>query len=95
MWAEDRKLPWVVPATFKYTLSNWNPTFSGFQQHVCSSIQSRLTARKDAQEFLEYMLEKLHEDLNRVNDKPYFTGVETNGKTESEIADEVGRFYYC
>jgi hypothetical protein len=37
------------------------------------------------------MLDKLNEDLNRVTDKPYFEGVETDGKTITEIAEEVWR----
>jgi len=36
--------------------------FSGFEQH-------------DSQEFLLFILDTLHEDLNRVLEKPYTTGV--------------------
>lgn len=30
---------------------------------------------QDSQEFLNYFLDKLHEDLNRVKDKPYIENI--------------------
>ncbi|KAL6068112.1 Ubiquitin carboxyl-terminal hydrolase 11 [Balamuthia mandrillaris] len=63
-FAELLKLIWsgrytsVVPREFKSILSKYAPQFSGYQQH-------------DSQEFLTFVLDGLHEDLNRVVDKPY------------------------
>ncbi len=46
------------PIRFKAQLGKFNPQFSGADQ-------------QDAQEFLNYMLDVLHEDSNRVRKKPY------------------------
>eukprot|EP00947_MAST-08B_sp_MAST-8B-sp1_P004126 g4126.t1 len=48
----------IRPGTFKAKVSSFAPQFSGYEQH-------------DAQEFLAFLLDGLHEDLNRVLDKPY------------------------
>lgn len=47
----------------------------GYQQH-------------DSSELLNYVLDGLHEDLNRIKKKPYFGDLNTNGKTEEQIANE-------
>ncbi|KEP46138.1 putative ubiquitin carboxyl-terminal hydrolase, partial [Rhizoctonia solani 123E] len=47
-----------APREFKHTLGKFAPAFSGYQQH-------------DTQEFLGFLLDGLHEDLNRVLKKPY------------------------
>lgn len=68
----------------KYQLA---PQFSGFQQH-------------DAQELLAYLLDMLHEDLNRVTDKPYvelkvinrvhdLTWQESDGRLDEIVAEEA------
>ena len=49
-----------------------NSLFTGFAQH-------------DAQEFMAFLLDGLHEDLNRVRDKPYTTTVESDGR-EDEVS---------
>lgn len=46
------------PTNFKYTIGHCNSAFSGYMQ-------------QDSQEFLAFLLDGLHEDLNRVLDKPY------------------------
>jgi ubiquitin carboxyl-terminal hydrolase 4/11 len=48
----------VGPKNFKLTLGKWAPQFSGFQQ-------------QDSQELLSFLMDGLHEDLNRVLKKPY------------------------
>ncbi len=45
------------PWNFKKAIATFQSMFSGYQQH-------------DTQEFLNYLLDGLHEDLNRVNKKP-------------------------
>ncbi|GAX27128.1 hypothetical protein FisN_13Lh324 [Fistulifera solaris] len=62
--AELMKIMWCSrfgeksPIRFKAHLGKFNPQFSGADQ-------------QDAQEFLNYMLDVLHEDSNRVRKKPY------------------------
>lgn len=46
------------PAALKRAISRFAPMFSGYMQH-------------DAGELINYLLDGLHEDLNRVYDKPY------------------------
>lgn len=48
----------VTPRDFKFTLSKFAPAFSGWQQH-------------DSQELIAFLLDGLHEDLNRIKKKPY------------------------
>ena len=50
--------PSLPPSEFKKTIGRFAPNFSGFGQ-------------QDSQEFLAFVLDGLHEDLNRVRDKPY------------------------
>jgi ubiquitin carboxyl-terminal hydrolase 8 len=49
MWSRDESV--VVPSDFKYLIGELNPSFSGNDQH-------------DSQEFLSFLLDQLHEDLN-------------------------------
>lgn len=49
------------------------PQFANFAQH-------------DAHEFLSFLLDGLHEDLNRVRSKPYTTTVEANGRPDIEVS---------
>lgn len=48
----------VAPRDFKRVIEKYAPQFSGYQQH-------------DSQELVAFLLDGLHEDLNRVQDKPY------------------------
>jgi len=63
-WAELMKAMWlsngtvVEPLTFKNSMATFAPQFSGCQQH-------------DAQELISFLLDGIHEDLNRVQKKPY------------------------
>jgi ubiquitin carboxyl-terminal hydrolase 4/11/15 len=61
----------VAPRNFKYTLGKHAEQFMGFDQH-------------DSQEFLGYLLDKIHEDLNRVERKPYVEQVEAKPGEEDE-----------
>lgn len=49
--------------------------FSGFAQH-------------DSQELLNFVLDALHEDLNRVKKKPYIESAESNGRPDEVVAWE-------
>ncbi|XP_040448195.1 ubiquitin carboxyl-terminal hydrolase 4 isoform X3 [Falco naumanni] len=52
------------------------PQFSGYQQ-------------QDSQELLAFLLDGLHEDLNRVKKKPYLELKDANGRPDSEVAKEA------
>lgn len=65
----------VAPRTFKSKLAHFAPQFSGFNQH-------------DSQEFLAFLLDGLHEDVNRVKTKPYVEVKDSDGRPDEEVADE-------
>ncbi|XP_008799885.2 ubiquitin carboxyl-terminal hydrolase 8-like isoform X2 [Phoenix dactylifera] len=73
LWAHD-KTP-VVPRSFKAMLARFAPQFSGFNQH-------------DSQELLAFLLDGLHEDLNRVKCKPYLEAKDACGRPDEIVADE-------
>jgi ubiquitin carboxyl-terminal hydrolase 4/11/15 len=66
------------PRDFKYRLERFAPQFSGYQQH-------------DSQELLAFLLDGLHEDLNRVRVKPYRETREADGRPDEEVAREAWR----
>lgn len=43
------------------------------------------------QEFMSFLMDGLHEDLNRVKQKPYTEAVEGNGRPDEEVASEAWR----
>ena len=54
LWSGDHSS--VSPSSFKTTLARFAPQFSGYQQH-------------DSQELIAFLLDGIHEDLNRVKQK--------------------------
>ncbi|KAG7666111.1 uncharacterized protein J8A68_000367 [[Candida] subhashii] len=48
----------ITPREFKSTIGRYSSMFSGYLQ-------------QDSQEFLSWLLDALHEDLNRIHEKPY------------------------
>eukprot|EP00184_Porphyridium_aerugineum_P008474 CAMPEP_0184692250 /NCGR_PEP_ID=MMETSP0313-20130426/804_1 /TAXON_ID=2792 /ORGANISM="Porphyridium aerugineum, Strain SAG 1380-2" /LENGTH=1268 /DNA_ID=CAMNT_0027150069 /DNA_START=258 /DNA_END=4064 /DNA_ORIENTATION=- len=69
----------VAPRAFKQRMSIWAPQFSGYYQH-------------DSQELLAFLLDGLHEDLNRIEKKPYVETVEAkDGETDDYVAKEAWR----
>jgi ubiquitin C-terminal hydrolase len=69
--------PIYTPTRFKQTLADFSPMFSGYDQH-------------DAQELATFLLDGLHEDLNRVvGKKPYIEdlGELKEGPRLVEVAD--------
>uniref|UniRef100_A0A2C9V083 Ubiquitin carboxyl-terminal hydrolase n=1 Tax=Manihot esculenta TaxID=3983 RepID=A0A2C9V083_MANES len=68
----------VAPRTFKSKLARFAPQFSGFNQH-------------DSQELLAFLLDGLHEDLNRVKCKPYVEAKDGDDRPDEEVADEYWR----
>ena len=58
IWNPTTSATTFAPREFKAELQRFAPQFSGYQQH-------------DSQELVAFLLEGLHEDLNRVLKKPY------------------------
>ncbi|KAE8913737.1 hypothetical protein PF005_g2670 [Phytophthora fragariae] len=70
-------VPSTSPGNLKRAISRFAPQFSGFQQH-------------DAQELLAYIIDGLHEDLNRVKHKPYTEVKESDGsQDDAAVAKEA------
>ncbi|PPD70346.1 hypothetical protein GOBAR_DD32775 [Gossypium barbadense] len=65
----------VAPRMFKFKLAKFAPQFDGYNQH-------------DSQEFLAFLLDGLHEDLNCVKCKPYIEAKDAEGRPDEEVADE-------
>ena len=65
----------VAPRRLKNTIADFAPQFSGFQQH-------------DAHELLAFLLDGLHEDVNRVKRRVLTAAIESNGRPDRVVARE-------
>lgn len=70
----------VSPKHFKWQLGKFAPQFGGY-------------AQQDSQELLSFLLDGLHEDLNRIMVKPYKEEKDSNGRSDAEIAAEAWENY--
>ncbi|KAK5174694.1 uncharacterized protein LTR77_001776 [Saxophila tyrrhenica] len=72
----------VAPKAFKGALGNVAPMFSGYGQ-------------QDSQEFLSFLVDALHEDLNRVLKKPYNENPDSTDETvkDPQKIIELGETY--
>lgn len=68
------------PTSLKNVIGQYAPQFAGYQQ-------------QDSQEVMNFLLDGLHEDLNRVKQKPYTEPVEANGRSDVEVAREEWQQY--
>ena len=59
------------PKNFKQTLGKYAPMFSGYGQ-------------QDSQEFMSFLIDGLHEDLNRIQKKPYIENPESDDNTVND-----------
>ncbi|KAG8195379.1 hypothetical protein JTE90_001395 [Oedothorax gibbosus] len=66
----------VAPLKLRLTIGKYAPRFNGFQQH-------------DSQELLAFLIDGLHEDLNRVHEKPYTGLKDSDGRPDEEVASEA------
>ncbi|XP_014513603.1 ubiquitin carboxyl-terminal hydrolase 9 [Vigna radiata var. radiata] len=73
LWSSGRTA--IPPRAFKSKLARFAPQFSGYNQH-------------DSQELLAFLLDGLHEDLNRVKQKPYIEMKDSDGRPDEEVASE-------
>ncbi|XP_062204947.1 ubiquitin carboxyl-terminal hydrolase 9-like isoform X2 [Phragmites australis] len=78
LWSAGRTS--VAPRAFKSKLSRFAPQFSGYNQH-------------DSQELLAFLLDGLHEDLNRVKKKPYIEAKDADGRPDEEFAEECWNYH--
>ncbi|PIA50657.1 hypothetical protein AQUCO_01200104v1 [Aquilegia coerulea] len=78
LWAPGRTP--INPRPFKAKLARFAPQFSGYNQH-------------DSQELLAFLLDGLHEDLNRVKHKPYLKSRDADGRPDEEVANEYWANY--
>lgn len=66
----------IAPRSFKMNLGFCNPMFAGYYQ-------------QDSQEFLSFLLDGLHEDLNRIKKKPYVENAQYGMDFDYNNANEV------
>ncbi|ESO97937.1 hypothetical protein LOTGIDRAFT_153048 [Lottia gigantea] len=66
----------IAPLKLRWTIGKYAPRFNGFQQH-------------DSQELLSFLLDGLHEDLNRVHNKPYVELKDSDGRPDAVVAREA------
>ncbi|XP_059012609.1 LOW QUALITY PROTEIN: ubiquitin carboxyl-terminal hydrolase 11 [Mustela lutreola] len=66
----------IVPHVFKTKVGHFASQFLGYQQH-------------DSQELLSFLLDGLHEDLNRVKKKEYVELCDAAGRPDQEVAQEA------
>ena len=74
MWGGQYQV--VAPKVLKQVVGEFQPRFSGYQQ-------------QDSSEFLSFLLDGLHEDLNRVHKKPTTQPVESAGRKDEVVAKEA------
>ena len=64
---------YFYPRKLKKVIATRSSHFSGYSQH-------------DSHEFMSYLLDGLHEDLNRIRDKPQTSPIDEEGLTDTELA---------
>lgn len=79
MWAG--KISYYAPKNLKQNVARYAPQFSGYSQ-------------QDSQEFMSFLLDGLHEDLNLIKQKPYVEKKDDDGSIEdSKLAAEQWDYY--
>ena len=78
LWRGEQNV--FAPKKFKKILGQYNEQFAGYDQH-------------DSQELITFLLDGLHEDLNRVSKKPYVEDPEGDGRPEEVVAAESWKGY--
>ena len=74
IWSTGSGSTSYSPREFKQALQRFAPQFSGYQQH-------------DSQELVAFLLDGLHEDLNRVLKKPYVEKPDWEGGGDKELVE--------
>ena len=76
LWGGDED--YINPSYFKRIFEHFVQKFSGY-------------AQQDSNEFLIYLLDKIHEDLNTITVKPY---IEMEEKKENQTDEEVSKVWW-
>ncbi|KAF2456445.1 hypothetical protein BDY21DRAFT_287701 [Lineolata rhizophorae] len=79
---DDHAPSFFTPKNFKFAVGKYAPAFSGYGQ-------------QDSQEFLSFLVDGLHEDLNRIVNKPYKENPESDDKTvhDPEAIRQLGETF--
>lgn len=72
IWDPSSPMTSYSPREFKSVLQRFAPQFAGYQQH-------------DSQELVAFLLDGLHEDLNRILKKPYIEKPDWEGGGDKEL----------
>ncbi|CAF0944196.1 unnamed protein product [Didymodactylos carnosus] len=73
MWSSAESHSIISPSQFKNQIARFAPRFTGYSE-------------QDSQEFLRYLLQGLHEDVNRVQKKP--TPIKIDEKAEEQMNEK-------
>jgi ubiquitin carboxyl-terminal hydrolase 4/11/15 len=65
----------ISPSVLKKAIGKFQPMFVGYEQH-------------DSGELISYLLDGLHEDLNRIKNKPYTESKDYDGRPDAVLAKE-------
>lgn len=76
IWSGEYSI--LAPRLLKQTVASFAPQFNNIYQH-------------DSQEFCQFLMDGIHEDLNRVKEKPYVEELEARGMEDEEAAIESWR----
>jgi ubiquitin carboxyl-terminal hydrolase 8 len=80
IWIDVPSSHVLRPSSFKNELESFAPQFQGTRQH-------------DTQELLSFLLDGIHEDLNRVKKKPYIEYKDCDGTNDEADAIEAWKNY--
>lgn len=78
MWFGEKGI--VTPTNFKKAVGQFQPMFKGYHQH-------------DSSELITFLLDGIHEDLNRVKVKPYVETKDSEGRKDFDVARESWENY--
>lgn len=78
LWSGEYE--YYAPKKLRSVITSQSSHFGDNEQH-------------DAHEFMSYLLDGLHEDLNRIRDKPQTSSVESDDRPDVEVAEEAWRVY--
>lgn len=71
VWSGESRV--VAPQQLKAVMGEHIPQFSGYDQ-------------QDSQELITFMLDGLHEDLNKIKQKPFIENIDGDGTNDDEIS---------
>ncbi|CAK82480.1 unnamed protein product (macronuclear) [Paramecium tetraurelia] len=73
LWYGEKQV--VTPTNYKKAVGQFQPMFKGYHQH-------------DSSELITFVLDGIHEDLNRVKKKPYVETKDSDERTDFVVAKE-------